>query len=406
MASILMENCNENHISNFLSSLSGRYAEFDAIYFFSNRIKQSRVSLRQVVADNFEKIIRKDEGAIFLLNNNNSIVIYNKKSANEIKAALIKIKYMFNDDLVVYDEQNGLSGSFVSFFNLAQGMAELKSLIRTNLEISFKENSATSRVLSNVGMEKYIDFSKNKLKEITPPLLGKMQKVLANTDFSNLIRRQSVCIMIGDSLPKILFDEVYISIKDLTDTLVPGVDLTSNTWLFQNLTESLDRRMLYMIRKHDDVYLISNFSININVSTILSDDFLMFDEHFSPTAKSTITFEFNILDILSDVKTFILAQTFLQYQGYKTCIDGITLDKLKYVNYKEMDCDLMKFVWHPDFMEVIRKDKYFNEHVDEVERSKIIISRIDDPAAIEGGKSLGINLFQGRYIQKILSGRR
>ncbi|MFV0626811.1 MAG: hypothetical protein ACK5N8_05640 [Alphaproteobacteria bacterium] len=406
MAGIVLDNCNENHILGFLNKISGRISEYDAIYFSAEYIRKARINLKQIAVDTFENIIRKYDGGIFILYNNDVVVVYNKISTNEVKAALIKIKYLFNDDLVLKNGEN-LSGNFISFFNLSTSVGELKLSVKRNLESYFREASLKgNKVVSNVGAEKFSGFFPQKQKDITPSVLSRMQKSLNITDFSNLIRRQSVCIIIGDSKPKTLFDEVYVSIKDLAETIIPGVDLTSNTWLFQNLTESLDKRMLSMIRKHDDVYLSNSFSINLNVATILSDDFIAFDEHFTPQAKSTITFEFNILDILSDIKTFILAQTYLQYQGYKTCIDGITLDKLKYVNYKELDCDLMKFVWHSDFGDVIRKDKYFNDYIDEVERSKIIISRIDEPQAIEIGKSLGINLFQGRYIQRWLSGRR
>ena len=33
----------------------------------------------------------------------------------------------------------------------------------------------------------------------------------------------------------------------------------------------------------------------------------------------------------------------------------------------------------------------------------MILCRIDDAAAVEVGNSLGINLYQGRYVQRLLS---
>ena len=86
-----------------------------------------------------------------------------------------------------------------------------------------------------------------------------------------------MCAVIGKSAPQMIFEEVYVSIPDLRDILLPDVNLTSNPWLFMHLTETLDKRVLAHVSKHDDGSLVSNFSMNLNVSTILSDAFFKND---------------------------------------------------------------------------------------------------------------------------------
>ena len=120
---------------------------------------------------------------------------------------------------------------------------------------------------------------------------------------------------------------------------------------------------------------------------------------------TTIVLELQLLDIFSDIKAFILAKTFAQSRGYKICIDGITVDKLKYLNREQLDADLIKIIWHPTFMDVIHEDKHFMDYVNKAERAKMILCRVDEPQAVEVGNSLGINLYQGRYIQRLLSRR-
>ena len=199
-----------------------------------------------------------------------------------------------------------------------------------------------------------------------------------------------------------LFDEVYVSIADMRDMLLPDVDLTANPWLFMHLTETLDKRVLVSISRHDDGSLTSNFSMNLNVSTILSDEFLEFDGNINDSMRSSIVLELQLVDIFSDIKAYILAKTFAQYRGYKICIDGITVDKLKYINRENLGSDLIKIIWHPTFMDVIKEDKHFMDYVNKAERAKMILCRVDDPQAVEVGNSLGINLYQGRYIQRLL----
>ena len=134
------------------------------------------------------------------------------------------------------------------------------------------------------------------------------------------------------------------------------------------------------------------------------DDFAVeFDENINSSMRSNIVLEFQLADIFSDIKAYLLAKTFAQYRGYKVCIDGITVDKLQYLNRANLGADLIKIIWHPSFMDVINDDKHFMDYVNRAERAKMILCRVDDPNAVEVGNSLGINMYQGRYIQRLLN---
>src|SRR3546814_11939703 len=87
----------------------------------------------------------------------------------------------------------------------------------------------------------------------------------------NLMRRQAVCaITPGSHAPQPVFRELYISIADLQQSVLPEFDLASNLWLFQHLTQTLDSRMLSMLGRNDDSSIASPFRIKLNVGTILS----------------------------------------------------------------------------------------------------------------------------------------
>src|SRR3546814_3870070 len=102
----------------------------------------------------------------------------------------------------------------------------------------------------------------------------------------NLMRRQAVCaITPGSHAPQPVFRELYISIADLQQSVLPEFDLASNLWLFQHLTQTLDSRMLSMLVRNDDSSIASSFSINLNVGTILSPPFLNFDSSLKAIAR-------------------------------------------------------------------------------------------------------------------------
>ena len=54
-------------------------------------------------------------------------------------------------------------------------------------------------------------------------------------------------------------------------------------------------------------------------------------------------------------------------------------------------------------IDIFGKDEHFMDYQNKAERAKIILCNVDGPEAVEAGNNLGINLYQGRYVQKMLS---
>ncbi len=341
-------------------------------------------------------------GKIFELANSSVLVAFPAQKDDELQALLIRLSFTFDEEMSLAQKSNILE---TPFFKLYETPASLLNLCDKITHMAPFTTQAPSEPKVNI-TTKFVSVlggNKKPLRKLTPLILDKVQKSLQQVDFSNLIRRQAVCAIIGKSAPQMIFEEVFVSIPDLRDTLMPEIDLTSDPWLFLHLTETLDKRVLAHVSQHDDGSLVSNFSLNLNVSTILSDEFLAFDESIPPPLRSSIILELQLVDIFNDVKAYLLAKAFAQYRGYKICIDGITVDKLQYINRANLNSDLMKIIWHPSFLDIINEDSHFRDYVNKAERAKMILCRVDDPKAIEIGNSLGINLYQGRYVQKELN---
>ena len=393
-------------ILDFLHKLGADIDNYHVLYLHMSKLQNQnlRMSQRKALFETFENVVKKTKGEIFVRDNDDFLVFFGQNVSDEIQACLIKVQFLFHDDPKVRGVVDLLQSEFAQLFNLKTQVEELKNLINKTKNLDTGDALPSKSVLMPKHSITANSLNNRRLKrELTPTILAKMQKALSMMDFSSLIRRQSVCAVIGKSAPQMIFDEVYVSIGDLRDMLMPDVDLFSNPWLFMYLTETLDKRVLVHLSRHDDGALISNFSLNLNVSTVLSDEFLEFDENINPVQRSSIVLEFQLIDIFSDIKAFILAKTFAQYRGYKICIDGITVDKLQYIDRENLQSDLIKIIWHPSFMDVVREDKHFTDYVNKAERARMILCRVDDPQAVEIGNSLGINLYQGRYIQRLLA---
>ena len=393
-------------ILDYLAKIDAELPNYGVLYIHLSKLPNQKLKTlqRQSLIETFENVIKKNGGEIFGLPNDDMVVFYHQNSGEEIQACLVKIRFMFHDDPLLQNAFDLEQAGFVKFYNLAAQVDEFKKTVQSLMDSLKNQTLAVGGNVSPKTPQAAMMAGSRKLRrELTPAMLAKVQKTLAMADFSSLIRRQSVCAVIGKSPPQMIFDEVFVSIADLRDMLLPDVDLTANPWLFLHLTETLDKRVLASVSQHDDGSLTNNFSMNLNVSTILSDDFLAFDENINPSMRSTIVLELQLVDIFSDIKAFILAKTFAQYRGYKICIDGVTVDKLKYIDREQLNGDLLKIIWHPSFMDMVREDSHFTDYANRAERAKMILCRVDDPQAVEVGNSLGINLYQGRYIQRMLT---
>ena len=326
------------------------------------------------------------------------MVVYAKSKQDDVLSLLVKIEFLFREDELVKNNPDLQKNGVVVFYDVE---SEYTSLCR-KIEASYGEEKikVNSMFIEQNGYRK--SASDNK-KLFTSEMLSKVQKIISVSDFSSFIRRQAVCAIIGKSTPQRDFEEVLVDVNDVRDSLLPGVNIKSNPWLYLALNDTLDRRLLDVISRHDDGDLSSNFSVNINVSSILSDEFIQFDDSINGPMRSTVVLELKLEDIFSDINSYLLARTFVKARGYKICIDGITVDKLSYINRQKLDCDLMKIEWHPSLIDIFSKDEHFMDYQNKGERAKIILCNIEDQSAIEAGNNLGINMYQGRYVQRMIN---
>jgi hypothetical protein len=201
-----------------------------------------------------------------------------------------------------------------------------------------------------------------------------------------------------------VFDEMYININALRKLLATEVDLLSNRWLFKYLTQKLDERMLDAIQKNPARYLSNPASLNLNIHTLLSTRFAEFDAAIKPSTKVSLVIELQIGDVFTDMAGFQLAKDTVQKLGYRVCLDGVTDISFPQIDRQRLGFDLIKLQWSGDTAKDAASEKNISlaESVRACGANRVILSRCDNVQAIEFGQSLGLNLFQGRYLDSLI----
>jgi EAL domain-containing protein (putative c-di-GMP-specific phosphodiesterase class I) len=246
------------------------------------------------------------------------------------------------------------------------------------------------------------------LRPMTPAILSQVCEAIDRSDVSFLVRRQPVALWLEGAPPQPIFWEIYASIADLGKAVAPETDLASDRWLFQHLTSALDRRVLAMLPRADDRSLMAKVSLNLNISTVLSSVFLDFDRQLRMTARGTICIELQALDVLADMRGFAIARTLLHSRGYKICIDNLDPLNAPMASRRALGFDLAKVAFGEELepgAEGVHAER-LAAWIAETGPERVILSRVETPEMVAVGRRIGMNLFQGRYVDMELGAAR
>jgi len=246
--------------------------------------------------------------------------------------------------------------------------------------------------------------SETEIFALAPGELSKLEASLANMDVTNLTRRQSVCTLVSGTKPQPVFEEVYIAVASLQRLLTPGFDISRNLWLFRYLTHTLDRRLIRMLLR-DGLDGQRPFSLNLNVATVLTPDFSALEAVVPPALRGRLVIELHFLDIFSDMSAFLFARDYLHDHGFRICLDGVTLLTLPYCDREKLGFDFVKLGWVEDLFEEmsVAMRGPLQHFVSSSGLAHTILCHCDDEKALAFGAEMGIVLFQGRAVDRLLS---
>jgi hypothetical protein len=367
-----------------------------------NRDKQNLRNAETV----FDELTRTKAARLYRLRNSDLMVIFERDETDNAERAMLKLlKLWERDPLMQKSKSDARKNRLSSWFDMAQ---DYDKILTFAMRQSAGTEKSVRKTLPELIAERELQRNNPERGQPLMPLeLGKAEEALARVDLSSFTRRQPVCAFVEDGKPEIVFTEVFVSIADLRETLMPRTDLTVNPWLFQHLTQTLDLRVMAQIaRREDRTLLRDGFSINVNVSTVLSEEFLSFDDDFAPSSQDVVL-EMRIDDIFADPGSFAFARDFVTERGYRICIDGLNLNTFPFADTNRLGVAYAKLAWTPDLAAYIgtTQGQELKQMIRDRKKGRTILARCDSDAAVKVGQQLGITMFQGRYVDNLARGR-
>ncbi|HZD26758.1 MAG TPA: hypothetical protein VE631_10890 [Alphaproteobacteria bacterium] len=357
----------------------------------------------RMAASTFDALVKRYEGQCFQLQNADIVVVVRGAGVQQIDEVILKLRYLFSGDpLVAQEASGGRSGkTFCTWYDLEKDYAGFLAIAQ-RMHARAGDPLAAAPPAND-------DEETEAPAEPSVPLdvrgLARLEKLLASTDIAALHRRQTVCAVAPGREPQPVFNEVYVSIEELRRRMVPEIDLLANRWLFQHLTEVLDSRMLRQLPELERSEKLST-SLNLNLSTVLSEQFLAFDRSLREYVKKAMVIELQCVDVFGDIGAYQFARDFLRNRGYRICLDGLNYLTFPLLARRELDFDFQKIIWAPDLAEAGTAGSRgaFLDALRAADPSRVILCRCDDSSAIRFGQQHGIVLFQGRAVDRLLGG--
>jgi hypothetical protein len=357
----------------------------------------------RIAAGAWELLLKKFDGQLFQLGNNDIVVVTKGASVAEIDQVVLKLRFLFSEDPLAEGSGESADRTFCTWYELTREYPRFVAMAQEMLarkQAGYADDIAREAATQ---LDRSGPAYEPPKQPLDPARLARLEQGLGSMDLTTMVRRQPVCVVLPNAPPTPVFQEIFVAIAELTKRLMPDVDLASDRWLFQRLTQSLDYRVLTVLPDLEAKERLSS-SLNLNVATALSPQFQAFEKKLRFATQKTMVAELQVVDVFGDVGTFIFARDFLRDRGWRICLDGLNYLTFPLLAKSELGFDLHKVIWSPELDGEVQEQRRrkFQQTVEAVGADKVVLCRCDSQRAIEFGQSMGIRLFQGRLLDAML----
>jgi len=349
-----------------------------------------------IAARTFDNLETNFEATLFQLYNGDFVVICKDVPVDEIDPVIFKVRQLFSEDPLTDGEDGSLEDRFSTWYDFSD-QGDYASFVEVANEIAVQ--AAAQR-------KKEADLlSPNSLpgERLNPESTTQINLKLQSVEILDLIQEQTAVVVKPGAKGSVLFNEQYVSMAALQKRVSPDVNLFGSNWLFQFLTETIDRRLLGVMSRRNFAALKEPISLNLNISTVLGREFQHFHHVVGGNAGKVVV-ELQLIDILSDMAAFYDARDMLQENGYRVLLDGMSPLALQFFDPAILEVDLIKISWGQEFEseESDERVKDMRKVIGNVGKDSVIISRVDSEKAVVWALALGITRFQGYYIDTVV----
>jgi EAL domain-containing protein (putative c-di-GMP-specific phosphodiesterase class I) len=345
----------------------------------------------KIVTRMFRALESGRQAQLFNLSNDDLVLIINAGAQRDVNNIVLRVRKLFEGDPITFDDDMGRD-RFATWYDLGLDAA---NAIQAAQQLRQEAQQGSGRA------------SGPQLPPVSPAILDDVQKKLAFANVVPFIRDQ-VALRVNPATKEasIEFYEFFLSVGDLQRAVAPNVNLLGDRWLFQDLSRTMDLRMLETVVRAPHARGAPSISLNLNLETIMTQAFATFLEQIERGQKVIV--EIQTVDVLTNIGMYLDARNVLNSMNHAMLIDGLTTTTLEMLDVASMKPDYAKIVWSPELLDTMHPAGSTNASamVNEIGAEKVVLSRCDSAAALAWGLKSGITVFQGHFLDSFNKARR
>lgn len=369
----------ERNLLDTLDRIARNQAAYSVLYVSLSKLKPKNrhPAFIKIIAKLFDDLVGAAEGSMYILNNGDFAILGKNITETIVADAVDKLRKGLASDPILF---NSNISEFAHLYNFPENFTTLYEYIRQQIDDA-----------------RLPDFSNLKY----PVEASQMDGVLAHLDAINvaeIIKHQSIIRFEKANQFKVMFQEFFVAVKDLSAQYDRSIDLTADKWLFLYLTQALDKKTIASFQAAEIKNWPERISLNLHLSSVFTSEFdYLAGSLFS---KQQIIAEVQMMDIFNRLESYFEAKEKLHSQGNQILIDGLIPETLSLIDINRLQPDLIKLFWNP-MMEFDTDNQELRDIIAQFGSERIILAKCTDDKALRWGISYGIRTFQGPYIDHL-----
>lgn len=215
-------------------------------------------------------------------------------------------------------------------------------------------------------------------------------------------RRQAI-VGFDHSRREILGHEIYCSLDYLRQHHLASF-LLEGPGEIEILSRVLDEKVMEVAASIAPAILPDKLHLNMQIQTVHTDKFTDFISEHEGKLIENMAIEFSMEDAIANWWEFEDARTFLHSLGIKVGLDRITLPALEFLSPRKINVDFIKVIWDHNIVGSRRAEvaERLREFATLFADQSLILTRCDSRTALRMGRSQGVDVFEGSYIDAML----
>ncbi len=213
------------------------------------------------------------------------------------------------------------------------------------------------------------------------------------------VRSQDIMLNMPGKSPESVMTEYFISMDLLRKPLFVDVEMRGSGRLFNEFTLVLDQILLSAFNHMHTTE--ARCSINLNVESVFTEAFEAFIEATPPSKLAQVVFEFRQSNIVENFDEFQVARGLIKSKGAHIAVDQIFPQTVGLVDLDCIGAGIAKIHWRNGAEEILKERERAIKYLIDCNVLPVLI-RVDSERALEIGAQMGINMFQGFHIDKML----